>query len=193
MNTPSLCARLGAVVLAASVTAGCSSSSGPSATSVGKQLAARLFPTPTNYQVENTPGSHGYMDAGAFDAMAASSKGAAERDHFRGGFRQDYVNASLTEGISITLLQFSNDQAANSYFRFSLRGALSVYAAHNSLYGPIPGAIEFTGSQAYQGNWAHAVLAAKGRRMMVFTYIDTAQGPVPYEFSYWVKSQYNRI
>lgn len=179
---------------AAMVTAGLSAcgSSHPSSTTVGGQLAARVLPPPDGYQLDSSSSDEaGTITPAVFDQFGGI--GSPTRSGFVAGYRQNYVDYSTEEGLSITLLEFSSASDAATYLRRTAPETLSAAAPTRKPFSLIPEAVEVDGTKGYGGDYSHAMLMSKGPVYAQFVYATSGPEPLPTEFYTWSRVQYSLL
>ncbi len=161
---------------------------GQAALAAGDQLAHRVIPAPYGYTVDSTAGATGTIDADVFNQ--AGGIGSAAKVGFVVGFRQNYVDDSTSEGVTVTVLQFSSSKAATAYLKATAPKTLSFAAATKSAYPQIPGAFAFAGQKAYSGDYDHAIAMAGADYYALLVYANAYPGAAPTEINLWAKTQY---
>jgi hypothetical protein len=178
------------------VMTGCSSGgskvlSTSSALAAGSKLAERVIPAPYGYAPDTTPGATGTMDAAVFDQAGGSA--SAVKAGFVVGYKQNYVDASTQEGISVTLIQFASSFDATSYFKSTAPKTLSYAAATSAPFTQVPGAISYAGTKEYGGEYAHGVAMTNGKLYALLVYANALPGTPPIELYDWAKTQYELL
>jgi hypothetical protein len=185
------------LLLMAPVAFGACSSSAPKvlntkqALAAGNQLATRVIPAPYGYSPDTTAGATGTMTAAVFD-QAGGSEPAAKAG-FVVGYKQNYINADTSEGISVTLIQFSSPADATSYFQATAPRTLSFAAATSTPFAQVPGAIAYAGTKEYGGEYAHGVAMTNGKYYALVVYANVLPGSPPIELYNWAKGQYQLL
>jgi hypothetical protein len=193
MRRYKLVATGASLLLVVTVFAGCSSS-GPKvlntnqALAAGNQLAKRVIPPPYGYSADTTAGATGTMTASVFDQ--AGGVGSAVKSGFVVGYKQNYIDVHTLEGISVTLIQFSSPDHAKAYLNATATETLSYAGATRAPDSQIPGAVAYTGSKEYGGEYAHGVAMTNGRMYALLVYLNVQPGSPPIELSEWAKTQY---
>jgi hypothetical protein len=184
---------LGSGLLAAltgvALVAGCSSS-GPKLLNA-HDLATKIIPAPSGYAVDPTPGASGQMTADVFSQYGGV--GSAAKAGFVAGFKQNYVNSSTEEGISVTVLEFHSKAQAAAYFKSTAYQTLSFAAP---TYGPLQGltgAIEASGTKTYNGDYVHAAADSTGLYYFQIAYSDPNTTEVPTEFRIWADAEWELL
>lgn len=191
-RTRSHLGRLAALVCASAVLAiGCGSNVSNSTSAEGRKLAAKVMHAPASFYADTTPGANGQITPALFSTFGGvkSSSNAG----FVAGFKGNYVNATSTEGISITIIEFRSAAAAAAYFGATANQALAYTVPRYSAYLNIPGAVQIDGTKPYAGDYDHGVVMTRGKYYSLFVYATIAPASIPVEFPYWVKTQYSDL
>jgi hypothetical protein len=181
-----LAAGLALTLLAA---AGCGSShSTKDVLAAGDLLAERIIPAPDGYGPDPTVGATGTMTPTVFDQDGGA--GSASKAGFVVGYKQDYIDTDTVEGLTVTLIEFSTEEDAVSYFQDTAPETLSYAAATRSTFSQIPGALAFAGTKEYAGEYAHGIALTNGKYYALVVYVNALSGTPPFELGEWAKAQY---
>jgi hypothetical protein len=161
------------------------------AIAAGNQLAKRVIPPPYGYSADTTTGATGTMTAAVFDQ--AGGAGSALKSGFVVGYKQNYVDVQTEEGISDTLIQFSSPADATAYFKNTAPETLRYAAATHAPDSQIPGAVSYSGTKEYGGEYAHGVAMTSGKLYALLVYANAQPGTPPIELSEWAKTQYELL
>lgn len=183
------CMWLAMAVLVGIVFGACSS--GPDSSAAAKKLVSKIIKAPTGYQLDSTPGAVGQISPALFARFGSDPHPSSSG--YVAGFKANYINQDTAEGLSITILQFSSTAEANAYLSRTAPTTLSFAAATHQPYPAIPGATEVDGTKAYDGEWDHGVVMARGRYYAQLVYVIADQAPAPLELKRWALAQYAKL
>jgi len=161
----------------------------------GRALAAKVIRAPFGYVDATTKGLSGAITPEVFSSYGGAT--GADQAAFVAGFKQTYVtdpraslvDPSVSEGIAVTLIEFSSPTAATNYFKEVERTTLSYAKPSYSTFAKLPGATRIDGTQAYNGGWFHAVEWVKGSTYALLAYANVVKSPAPLELTAWVLQQ----
>jgi hypothetical protein len=143
---------------------------------------------PNNYTLDPTNGANGLITPALFSGFGGV--GTAAQAGFVEGYKVNYVDTDTEEGLTITVLQFKSPAKASKYLGGSAAKTLSFAAPTSKPFPKIPGALQFDGTKAYDGNFDHGVVMSRGDYYALMVYETTQQVVVPVEFSGWANLEY---
>lgn len=155
------------------------------------QLASKVIDAPDGFAVDPTKGSSGQITPQLFSQFGGVQ--SASTTGFVAGFKQNYVDSGTLEGVSVTLLEFTDATRASDYLRQTAPETLTFANATYSPFPALPGAVEASGTKTYDGNYVHGVVASTGPYYFQFVYEDPVSSQVPVEFKSWVQIQWDLL
>ncbi len=155
----------------------------------GSRLRGLLIKPEVGYQEDATVGATGSITPAAFTSLGGG--GTAAQAGFVAGYRDNYVNNSTNEALTITIMQFKSGAGASSYLARTAGETLTGSAPIRRPFAPIPGATEITATKAYSGEWAYGVVMAHGVYYASVVYVNLQQmTSLPIQFDQWATVQY---
>lgn len=158
----------------------------------GSRLRGLLIKPEIEYQEDATVGATGSITPAAFSTLGGG--GTAAKAGFVAGYRDNYVNNSTNEALTITIMQFKTSADASSYLARTAGQTLTGSAPTRQPFAPVPGATEIKATKAYSGEWEYGVVMAHGVYYASVFYINLLQmTSLPVQFNEWVTTQYSNL
>ena len=155
----------------------------------GSRLRALMIKPEVGYQEDATVGATGSITPEAFSSVGGG--GSAASAGFVAGYRDNYVNNSTNEALTITIVQFKSASDASSYLHRTVGQTLKGSAPTRQPFAPIPGATEIKATKAYSGEWEYGVVMAHGVYYASVVYVNLIQmASLPLQFNQWATVQY---
>lgn len=201
-----------AAIVAATGVAGCGGSASPAATPptsagghstahpaspttinpaavAGAQLHALMIRPEVGYREDPSAGATGSITPAAFASVGGAPP--AENRTFISGFRDNYVNTSTSEGLTITIMRFKTSADAAGYLKTTAGETLTAWDPKVQPFRSVPGAIEYGATKPYDGEWAYGVVMTRGPYYASVVYANVLQmTTLPVQFSQWATVQY---
>jgi hypothetical protein len=161
----------------------------------GGELGSKIVPPPAGYEVStSSDATNGPLTPAMLD-KTAGQPGLAAALHLVGGYGKTYDAISTSESLEIDVLQLTSKADAGSVLRLA---ALTVVDSSEEPKQTdtraVPGGIAVDGTKAASdGFFSHAIVAAKGARVMVVVYSVDQAGPAPSLLTTTAVKQYSRI